>query len=345
MKHKLRSILGSLISIAALGWVFSRVDFHGVGEAFRQVRWGWIPLLVFAYLTGFAIRGIRWRLMLRPIKRISWFSSTSVVVIGYMANNVLPARLGEFARAYVLSERENVSKASALASIFVERVFDGLALVLILGVATSASTFRPEYVTTICTVGYLAFIVFVTALIAVLLARLRRSWLESLVKMAVRFFPSGIGQRVLIISQSMLESVSFLRVDRTLPTFLLLSILVWLVEGSMFWLGLVACGIGFDPRVAYFTLAFVNFGLLMPSAPAYVGVFQAGTIVAFAAFGLPEEVALSYSILIHVLQFLPITLLGLLLVNRYGLSLQPLGKTQASGEVQAGQTDGGATGG
>lgn len=324
--------LGFIISISVIIWMLFKIDFQTLGRAFRQFRWEWIPLLVFVYLAGFFVRGFRWQIMLHPLKPISWFTATSVILIGYMANNVLPARIGEIVRAYVMGEKERMSKISALSSIIVERIFDGLVLVGILAITTLVSTFKSEYMTTVRTVGFLSSILFIVALVVVLIARLKRSWLEIVIKKVSRHLPLGISEKAQGVLHSMLDAVNFLKIDRSLPLFLFLSVFVWIIEGSMFWLGLCAFGLDYSLQLAYFTLAFVNLGLLVPSAPAYVGVFQACTIFAFAAFGLTEEVALSYSIVIHALQFLPITLLGLVLINFYGMTLRRLHKTEIPAE-------------
>ena len=113
--------LGFIISISVIIWMLFKIDFQTLGRAFRQFRWEWIPLLVFVYLAGFFVRGFRWQIMLHPLKTISWLTSTSVILIGYMANNVLPARIGEIVRAYTIGEKERMSKISALSSI-IERI-------------------------------------------------------------------------------------------------------------------------------------------------------------------------------------------------------------------------------
>lgn len=330
MTRRAQLLLGILISLLALIWIGRATDLPSLFQAFDRMDWRWTPLLVLVYLSGFLLRGLRWQIMLRPMKPVAWTSSTAIVIIGYAANNVLPARLGELVRVYSLHRRERIPAASALASVAVERIFDGLALLAIFVVTAVLGVFAPEHERIVERVGIAVAVVFLGGLAVVLLGRLRSAWVEALLLLPTGLFPPRLAERVRGLAHAAFAAVSFLRVDASLPMFVFLSLAIWLVEGGMFWLGLYAFGLPAGPLTAYFTLALVNFGLIVPSAPAYVGVFEGCTILAFAAFGQSQEIALSYSILIHFLQFAPITLLGLVLVNDFRISL-----TAAAGFVDA----------
>lgn len=290
-------------------------------QIFKQIQFCLLIPIILVYLFGFIIRGLRWRIMLYPLTHISWRSASEIVVIGYMANNILPARLGEFVRAYVVGKKKGLSKASALGSIAVERIFDGLVLMAIFVTMTLITDFEPDSIGIIQNVGISAAFVFFIALSSVMIARFKRSWVETLATAISRRLSQKLSQKVKSIVSNILDAVLFLRFDKRFLLFLFLSILVWIIEGSVFWLGLIAFNLDPDPRLAYFTLAFVNLGLLVPSAPAHVGIFQSCTILAFGIFGLSKNVALAYSVTIHALMVLPITILGLLLINIYGDSI------------------------
>ncbi|UCD37443.1 MAG: flippase-like domain-containing protein, partial [Fidelibacterota bacterium] len=109
------------------------------------------------------------------------------------------------------------------------------------------------------------------------------------------------------------HALNFLNLDRTTLAIVSLSVLVWLIEGMMFVIAPMAFGLELNLAMGYFALAVVNFGLLVPSSPAYIGVFQGMAVLALGLFGISNEVALSVSILVHASQFLPITLAGLVI--------------------------------
>jgi hypothetical protein len=129
------------------------------------------------------------------------------------------------------------------------------------------------------------------------------------------------------VVDDLLQGIQFFSWNLTTAAVVLLSVVVWTLEGSVFWLGLHAFGLPADLYLAMLTLAFVNLSILVPSAPGYVGVFQGSTILAFAAFGIGESQALTYSLVIHATHYLPITSLGLVILSYYGLSLSWLRST------------------
>ena len=142
----------------------------------------------------------------------------------------------------------------------------------------------------------------------------------------------GVKGLVLQLWRLALGALAFLRLDRTLLLVVLLSLAVWLIEGAVLWLGLLAFGLEPDPRIAYFTLVLIGIGVAVPSAPGYFGVFEACVILAFAAFALSREVALSYALVVHALQFAVIGVAGLVSLQVLGLSfgrLRQLGRETA----------------
>jgi hypothetical protein len=124
------------VSGAFVYLAFRKVDLKELRAAFLGVDYPLIVLGACVGLSGFLVRAFGWKHLLAPVGRLSGWRLFSPVAIGYMANNLLPARLGEFARAYVVGKREHVSKSSALATIIIERIFDGLTLLLILAVVS-----------------------------------------------------------------------------------------------------------------------------------------------------------------------------------------------------------------
>lgn len=165
-RHGLK-LLGFTLSVLLLYLVFRKVNWAAMSEAFRGTNY-WIVLAgALAGLGGFFLRAVDWTYLLAPVREFSALRLFSPVAIGYMTNNLLPARMGEFVRAYVIGKREGVSKSSALATIIVERIFDGLTLLLILAVVSIFFEF-PDWVkyggfmVTSAFVGLSVFLVVVT---------------------------------------------------------------------------------------------------------------------------------------------------------------------------------------
>src|SRR5690242_1391340 len=134
-KDKLKFWLGLIVSLVFLYLAFQGQDFGKIGQALGEANYWWLLPALGAYFLGVYVRAIRWHYLLGPLKKVSVKRLFPVVVIGYMANDVLPVRMGEVVRAYVLGKRENVSKTGTLATIVVERIMDGITMLLFLATA------------------------------------------------------------------------------------------------------------------------------------------------------------------------------------------------------------------
>jgi glycosyltransferase 2 family protein len=319
--RKLQLLIGPLVTVGLILWISSRIDFDAVFQNIRTISIAWIPIMIGTYLVGFVFRGIRWRLMLKNITDISWYTSTSIIIIGYMANNLLPARMGEFVRALVLNDNSSVSKTAALTSIVLERTLDGLVL---LGILYTVTVFgiQPVNSKLLHHIISLAGLLFVGVFVLLVSVRVFQENSLRLLKKIVGAVSEKTAQRLLKMHTSIVEALDTVKFDYRFLVIVLLSIIIWFSEGIMFWVGLVAFGIPAQFQIAFVTLAIINFGLLVPSAPGYVGLFQTAGIVAFGLFGLSEQTALSYSIVLHICQFVPITVLGLFLLSTLDLKLK-----------------------
>ena len=319
-KRVARLLAGILVSAVAIAWLASSVDMGGLRVALSALSWPYIPLLIALYLAGFLLRGVRWKLMLRPIITIRWSLSTALVIVGYMANNILPARLGEVVRALGLTRTRGVNVVTSFASIAVERVFDGLTLMAIFALTTALA---PQVDPLLARTGLYAGLLFLSALLGILLVRVFPATTHRAVTWVASFMPTWIASRLLDLERQVNDAVAFLDLDWRMGLILLTSLAIWATEGLVYWAGLSALGLNASPHLAYFTLAVTGVGAMLPSAPGYVGVIQACAVLSFTAFGLPTEQALAYSLVLHAVQYFPITAIGLVLAFRMGLSLNP----------------------
>lgn len=311
---------GWIVSVIFLWLAVRGVDWTEFLRVFLAVTAWKLVLLVGIYLSGFMMRGWRWRVLLGRGAVGAWlglWTATGGVVIGYAANNLLPGRLGEVARAEAIARRCGVDRVTALASILVERVLDGLALVFLLFLGAWGRDLPPwadvvKWSGLGIFIGALAFLAGVGATgpwwrarIAGLVVTVQRPILRSCLNLATRG----------------LEGVMLLWRDRWLPPVLFgASLLVWSIEGAMFWAGFWALGIPESARSAAFLLGIVNLGLLIPSSPGNLGVFQYFSVLGLQALGSSRTVALNYGLLLHACQYVPITLIGLLLFPSYSMT-------------------------
>lgn len=319
---------------------FWQLDLGDTLEHLRDADYIWLIPALALYFLAVLFRAIRWRFLLMHIKAVPALRLYSPVVVGYMANNLLPVRLGEFVRAWFFSEREGVSKSAALGTVLLERVFDGVGLLIIalvvwpfLDVSEVFSAFSddigiPEGVL----IGLiLSLFLGVLALMfgVAIFPRLR----DIVVGFLLKFLPKRIREPAQNILYSFVDGLSGLRNPKRVVLILAVTMPVWLAEGAMYHI----IGWAFDLGVPYngslFITAIANLAVSLPSAPGGIGPFEYGTKVVLEGFNESPEVAAAYAVILHAALLAPVTMLGLFFMWLHNLSFSEM--TRRSTEVEA----------
>jgi len=321
----IKILLGIAVSVALLVWLFWNVDTRALAARLADTHWGWLVVTVAATLFGFWARAVRWgHLFPRGARPTHLFNA---VMIGYMGNNLLPLRAGELLRVYVVTRRGQPFWTT-VTTLVVERVLDGIAIGLILGlvffvvpapreVAWAAETF----------VG--AVIAMVAVLVAIAAAPLTcRTILHTLT-----YRWPAIERRLLSIFDSMSDGLQGLRRPAQLVPTLLWSLVIWGAIVFAVWSCFEAARLQLPVSAALCVLAFLGLGISLPSSPGFIGVFQAATVLALSLFGVSRMDALSFSLLLHASQFVPVTVWGLLLLVVEHVSLTDARKVRGAPDI------------
>ncbi len=314
--------LGIVIALALSALFFYGTDFRAIGEGFRTANYFFLLPALALYFVGVLMRAARWHFLLRSIKPIAYSHLFQVTVIGYMANDLLPFRIGELARALILGETEQISRASTLVTIVLERVFDGVTMLLFIGAASLFLALN-DYLRTLLFVGSVLFAAVVVVL--VMFASFRERF-DHLIHAVLRRLPERWGARGLKLLDSFFHGLSVLRNPLDALFALTFSILAWLCEAGMY--AVLALGFGITVSFPVFLLAtaVANLVTIIPSTPGYIGVFDAPVRYILELFGVNASIAASYTILLHAALIVPVVLLGLVFTWRLGLSLGQLQK-------------------
>ena len=323
--------MGIAITIALLAWTLHDVQPAEVLADIRRANLGWLLAAVIAATLLFPLRTFRWQVMLRGENdaRLSWWALWHAVAIGFMANNLLPARAGEFARAYVANRQLPVRFPTAFASIAVERVLDGLVMLALLALAVAAPSFPTGASLAGFSVGRLATglgAAFTAALVLAFFVAARPDpWLR-LLRGALRItrVPKRFADRLVSIAEGLVGGLAVLRRPGRFAAVIGWSLAVWLTNGLSFWLCFRAFGIALPFEAALLLQAFIGFGVAVPSSPGFWGVFEFATKAALAVYGIDQTLAVSYAVAYHITTFAPITLLGLYSLARLDLKLGEL---------------------
>lgn len=329
----MRALLGIALSAFFLYLAFRGQDFGEIREAVLQTNLWWLPVALILYFIGVWLRASRWRVLLRPIAgQATTRELFPIVVVGFMANNVLPLRAGELVRSLLLGRKYGVRKTAALATIAVERIFDGLTMLAFLACATIFVSITSE----LQHIAILAFILFAGLLIGLFLLTLAGDLVDRMLQLVLGPLPRSIADRVQAMMESFLRGLGVLRRRGDLFKVTVMSVLAWLFEASMYYVLAVAFGAVVRETLGFFetllTTGVANLSTLIPGAPGYVGQFEYGVrLVLNGALNVPESQALAYAILVHAALYFPITLLGLVEWSRRQLSLRAL-RTEELGE-------------
>ncbi len=333
MKHWGKLLVGLAVTAFLLWNVFRGVEF---AEVWANIRSGdpWLLLAAVAVATfGFYIRALRWKIFLTPIRADTKIRSRfAAMSIGFMANNVLPARVGEFARAYALSRLEPVSASAAFGTLVVERLLDAVALLLLL-VLPLLTTGFPSTAALSEGFGAVLFkgaVIFVAVVLAVLVAL--AVWPQAVVRVAhwlSRFLPKSISTPVLAGLDAFLGSLAIMRDPKLLALGFVWTLAFWTYHAASFWLGMLAFGIDTGFVSAIFTMAMVGIGVAVPAAPGFFGTFHFSANLALSEiYGVPEPQSLAFAFGYHFGGWIPITAIGLWYAGKLGLSLGDVGASE-----------------
>lgn len=335
--NRRRIVLGFAVSAFFLYFALRGQDYQAIREAFSQVTyWYLIPALLL-YFIGLLVRSYRWSVLLRPVEHVSARKLVGINAVGLMANNVLPLRTGEFVRAYALSQKTSISKSTGLATIAVERIFDGMTLLLFIAV----SMLFVDLTSQLRHVAELAVIIFAVALVALFLLAKGGQLRDRMLRLALGPLPGNLANKVDRMADSFISGLGIFHNWRSLGLVSLSSIIAWSFEASAYWVVARAFGGQIESVMTVpatmLTAGIGNLATLVPSSPGYVGPYEAAIILVLnGALGLSRELALSYGVLMHVMLWLPVTIWGVIEWSRLHISLRQVEEAEYAEDTSIG---------
>ncbi|MFQ6110650.1 MAG: lysylphosphatidylglycerol synthase transmembrane domain-containing protein, partial [Nitrospinota bacterium] len=304
----LRNIIGVAVSAFFIVLIFHMLDFRATLNHLAGIRAVYIAPFVLCHLAGLFFRSFRWGLILRPSKPVRLGTLFPITVIGYMLSNILPLKLGEFARIFLLEQREEISKMTVAATLVLEKLVDAVLVTLIfLPIALSSplpSWLKPVLVVASALIAGVSLLLLYAARADGQSFRLLRSALAGRAPRVHHFIERTYDR--------FLEGLGVLKVPGLLLKVLLSSLPIFLFGGlSAYWL-IKALGLGWVPFQASFaTFIFIYFSALIPSAPGGVGTLEYFAILALSLYAVPKELGLSFALSYHSLIILALIVLGL----------------------------------
>lgn len=311
-----RSRLVLNVVTAVVTVVFSYVALTGINlkaawDALLNCDYWWLLPALAAFGLGNLARALRWRSLFARGRRPPLGPVMNAMMIGYFYNNILPARAGEAARVVVLTGRSEAPPVEIVGTVVLERLYDVMAILIIFFVAEpwlpSVSWFRAA---AIAAIALAVLIGAAAAVLAIYGDRPLRLLLRPL-----RRFSLISGDRLDRTVSELADGLSGLRNRGVALEAFLWTVAAWMLSALCAYLVSLAFGLGLPFASGVLVVVAVGIGMILPSPPAAVGVFEAAALIALKAYGVPHSEALPYALVLHLVNFVPFVVVGLVLLQ------------------------------
>jgi uncharacterized protein (TIRG00374 family) len=336
MRHW-KTWIGLVISAVIVYLAFRKIDLHQLLENLQKANYFYLIPIVAVIFLSMALRAVRWDYLLRPIKKIGFHRLFEGILISFMANNVLPVRMGEFVRAYIIGRGERISASASFATVVVERLFDGLT---VLGLLAMILTFfqlpagNIVFKKGLLMGGYITMAICGFSVVILLIIKTKTEWFFKTALFLTRPFSAKLATRGISSVQSFKQGLLSLESARLMVIVFLYSLVIWAVFSYSIYLMGLAFGLRLSLAATVTVLVAVCLALMIPSTPGYIGPYHAAVAYALVLYNIPLEKALSLSIVFHAVNYIPITLAGFLYLGKHHLTLKKIREAEerAAGE-------------
>lgn len=304
---------GLAVSVFFMTLLLRKMDVNQLGAAICSADYRFVLLAIACTFFSYFLRTVRWRYLLISEKNIPLSSLYPATIIGYMANNLLPARLGEFIRAYVLAEREGLETPTVFASLVIDRLFDGFTVLLILvltlftlrlpqGMAAAESALKVG--------GLVTFLLYLAVLLFLFLMKRRTAGTLSLVERLLKPFPGSLSRRLIPLLGSFVQGIRLSPRPDHIAAMVFSSLLIWAFAVLPVDMILRGFGVQLPMTASMFILVLLVFAVMVPASPGYIGTYHYACFRGLSLFGIPPATAISIALVIHGTSFFPVVIAG-----------------------------------
>ena len=326
-KTDLKFWLGIAVSLFFMILLFSKIDVRSLGSALRSADYRYVFLAIVFTFINYFLRAVRWRYLLISRKSIPLSSLYSATIIGYMANNLLPARLGEFVRAYTLARRENLEAPEVFASLVIDRLFDGFTVLLLLlmtlfavrlpsGMEDAAGALRGG--------GMVMFLLYCG--VVLFLYQLKRQTVRTLsaVGYILKPFPKRVSDKIIPLLGSFIGGIRLSSRGAHTAALLVTSAGIWAFCLLPVDMTLRSFNVHLPVTASMFILVMLVFAVMVPASPGFIGTYHYACYRALSVFGVPETTSVSIALIMHGTSFFPVIFAGLYYLWKNRISLNEL---------------------
>lgn len=321
--------IGLVITVVSLVLAFQGIQLDKLAESFAKFNWLWLPALVVTFMVSYVGRAFRWQALFAPFTP-RWSQVFATLNIGYFLSNITPARLGDFARAYLIGTIEKIPVARALSTVVVERALDGLmVVVLLIALLPFIPNMPPDWVTS----GLVLGAVGISALLALAAISLQRergvAFLRKLVSPIKFLDREGLWRFV----GNLIDGFAVLRAPRPLLKSIFWSAEIWVMASVLAWLTMFSMGLDLPFSAGVLVQVAAALAVTVAASPGQLGVFHLVAVSVLELYGVERNQALAFAFVLHGLTYIMLMLLGITSAWREGLNLAKLRDISAQTNV------------
>jgi uncharacterized protein (TIRG00374 family) len=321
-------LLSTLVAAFFLYLAFRNVPFAELGAALERFDARWlVPAVAISFLL-MVMRAWRWQLELRPLEPVGLGRLWVVCGVAYMAINLLPVRLGEVVRPWLLSRRSRVSISNVVGNLVVEKTMDSIVIVFYILVGLLSATDLPPWVRRGAWFPAIA-----AALLAAVVVLLWRKGEPFVDRWIVHYLPERFGGGLKRVTGAIIDGMRVLPDGRLLLSVFVVSVALWFLPILSSYVMIRAFNFNVPFNAALIVFIFIGFGTALPNAPGMIGTYQYACVLALGLFGVTQADALAYGLVLNAVQLLSIIVQGLLAYPFAGISIDDF--RRARGELAA----------
>lgn len=319
---KIKVWFGLAVSAFFIWLTLKEVNYSALWMALKKANHLYLIPTFIVLIAQFYLRAVRWGYLMEPLKKIGHLSLFSATSIGYMANNILPARIGEFVKAYAVAKKEKVSFSASFATIIIERLVDLFSLFIIMLSVIYMINFpenKTENLVRKAASGI--FIIFTAMSLVIIFFKREKAFFKKVIFSLIKPISSKLANKADHFLDAFSEALSVLGKEKHLNMITLYSAIIWILSAVPIYLMLLSFGYKLPFSISFFILVLIGIAVSIPSAPGFIGTFHFACAKGLELFNVPGEEAISVAIILHAINFFPITLIGFFFLWKDNLSI------------------------
>jgi len=316
MKKKL--VVGILFGAVLVYLSVRGINFQDVADGFKTIQYGYVIAVLIALLLMQGLRSWRWGVILSPLEKVDQLSLFSVTSVGFLAIVAIPARLGELARPYLITNKSQIRMTAAIGSVFVERVFDCLTVLFIFVFALFFTPLPPWLINA----GTVFFLITLGIFIAMFFMILKREVSLKALNSLLQKLPEKYIVKLNHLFHQFIDGFKIITDVKLLLLLIILSALIWLIDVAAIYFMFLAFGFTLPLAAPFVVMIILMIGITIPAAPGFVGNWHYSCILGLSLFGIPKTDAFTFSVIFHFISIGILIVLGLMFLpfNKFSLS-------------------------